>query len=449
VWKYRISLGLVLFGLAGICALLGWGTSMVFGKLALWFGAASFTWKGVRALSGKTGPPLARPAALPHPPTRPHSAPPAPAKPGDVWQAARSTSVNTGRGIVRFYIVLGLVLWVPMTLGVAIDGIVTLFKGNAPRGGLMCALAGFMVWYLCGPLLTMWRGLSDEGEVDRDAGPFPEQVAASMPSGHDPHWRPQVRILPEFTGRDSAMSPSDLWRLRKHGVRTLGTVVDHVLPRQPFGKGVDRPVIAFADLQGGQRTMTPDLESRFIPVDEHLPLVYLPDKPQCAKLSSNKSRRSLPVLLSIALLFTLALFGWLTGVLPTTDKGFMAAVFISGGLVFLASIGQDFRRLSTLHRHGVRTTGTATRMYAKSDVEAGVVVDFFDSRNRRIQFVSTRDSHAVGARVPLVYLRDDPTLAEVDTPLRNFGALIIPTLICLAFTTAGVAVLFLPFQPGQ
>lgn len=526
MWTYRVRLGMALFGLAVICVLLGAGTSAVFGKLALWFGAASFTWQGFRAFLGKLGPSQAQTTALPHPPAGPHCAPPAPANPGGVWPAVKSATVNTARGIARCYIVLVLVVLVPVTLGLAIGGIVTLVKGDALMGGLMCALGGYLGWYLCGPLLTMWRELhkhdheDDANDVNYNAGSSPEQEAASLQQ-MCPNWmiiwsswrrtftafptatngmviddtsawrllqrifeiegrdqgseadaftrssgpgqpgrqrvsgpaedhrrRPQIRILPQITDRDSAMSPRDLWRLRKRGVKTIGTVIDHVLPRQPFGKGFDRPVIAFADLQGRQRTMTPDIESRFFPVDEHIPLVYLPDKPQCAKLSSDTSRRSLPVFLIIVLLFSLALFGWLTGMLPTTDEIF-AAIIIFVSLGFLASIGRNFQRLSTLHRHGVRTTGTATRMYAKSDVEAGVVIDFFDSQNRRIQFASELESHTVGNRVPVVYLRDDPTGADIDTPLRNVRSLIVPTLICLAFTAAGALILFLPSQPGQ
>ncbi|MFD0888323.1 hypothetical protein ACFQ08_27620, partial [Streptosporangium algeriense] len=189
VQKERIYLSLSLFGLAGICALAGWVWWLdLFGKLVLWFGAASFTWKGFQALLGKAGPrraqATARPAspALPDPvlqaPTNPPSPQGPPGKPsplsaspdglsartdhGEVWAAVKSTTGDTVRGMRRFWVVLALLLLVPITLGLTIGGIVTIFGGDVPTGGVMCAVAGFLVWYCCGPLRRFWK----TGEIE-------------------------------------------------------------------------------------------------------------------------------------------------------------------------------------------------------------------------------------------------------------------------------------------
>ncbi|MFF4416586.1 hypothetical protein ACFYY8_29025 [Streptosporangium sp. NPDC001559] len=187
--KERVYIGLALFGLAGVCALAGWFWWLdLFGKLVLWFGAASFTWKGFQALLGKTGSPQARATARPAPPNLPGSTLQAPANPpspqgppgnpaplsvspdslsartdhGEVWEAVKSATNGTVRGMRRFWVVLGLLLLVPITLGLTIGGIVTLLSGDVPTAGLMCAAAGFLVWYCCGPLRRFWK----TGEIE-------------------------------------------------------------------------------------------------------------------------------------------------------------------------------------------------------------------------------------------------------------------------------------------
>ncbi|MFF5260843.1 hypothetical protein ACFY4C_18035 [Actinomadura viridis] len=66
--------------------------------------------------------------------------------------------------MLRFYIVLIFLLVVPIALGLALGGIVILSKGNVPMAGFMWAAAGFLVWYLCGPLRRFWK--SKETELD-------------------------------------------------------------------------------------------------------------------------------------------------------------------------------------------------------------------------------------------------------------------------------------------
>ncbi|MFB9622762.1 hypothetical protein [Nonomuraea helvata] len=197
--KDRISLGLALFGLAGLCGLVAWfWWPDMLGKLALWFGAASFTWKGFRAFLGKTSPSRAPTTAQPDPPARPAFCTPgadgslrskgpseAPSPPSvsrdggvrdadasppsvqtdhGVRQAVQDAAENTLHSMRRFWVVLTLVLLVPMTLAMAIGGIVMLCKGDVPMAGVIFAVAGFLVWYCCGPLRRFWKS----GEVELD-----------------------------------------------------------------------------------------------------------------------------------------------------------------------------------------------------------------------------------------------------------------------------------------
>ncbi|WP_345336583.1 hypothetical protein [Actinomadura viridis] len=76
----------------------------------------------------------------------------------------KSTADSTVSSMLRFYVVLILLLLVPTALGLTIGGIVALYKGNVPMAGFMWAAAGFLVWYLCGPLRRFWK--SKETELD-------------------------------------------------------------------------------------------------------------------------------------------------------------------------------------------------------------------------------------------------------------------------------------------
>ncbi|MBV2366458.1 GPP34 family phosphoprotein [Streptomonospora nanhaiensis] len=228
--RFRIALSLLLFGLAGVLVLGTWapgGIDLV-AWLALWAGAASFAWHGLRALLGKADPPRTPPAAppapaapgAPLPPTgaaRPHGLPggeavppaftgpdgrplgsgnPPPAgQPGyrEVMQAAGHAVKSTATFMSRLTVVLALLFLVPVTLGLFIGGIVMVGRGETPTGAVALVAAGWMGWYCCFPLLALWNGDEDE-EQDPPAGGYDAAADGSVPMAAPP----QLSLPEEF-----------------------------------------------------------------------------------------------------------------------------------------------------------------------------------------------------------------------------------------------------------
>src|SRR5215475_2940578 len=80
-------------------------------------------------------------------------------------------------------------------------------------------------------------------------------------------------------------------RLRRRGIGTLGTVINHV----PDGGALDQPVIRFTDRQGRRFEFERRIPSRkFVPVGEQFSVVYLSVQPsRSARLRSEANFRSL------------------------------------------------------------------------------------------------------------------------------------------------------------
>lgn len=250
-------------------------------------------------------------------------------------------------------------------------------------------------------------------------------------------------------------------RLRGKGVGTTGTVVKHVSQ----ANGLDQAVIQFIDQQGCEFELTPSLQNRFVPVGEQFPVVYLPDQPQKARIRSRLKRRLLlPVLICGLLFLALGILTAVAGVLPQVRRvpnlnfGEPATVLVyflglAGSLFPLVYCGWKVRYLFILHRNGLKTTGTVTRTVKGDDgAELSVgpfslsregkhrkpVIDFFDSKNRRIQFIGDRGPSSIGARVAVVYLPDQPHNAVVAPPLRNVKSLVFPILVGFLLTAVTV-----------
>lgn len=231
-----------------------------------------------------------------------------------------------------------------------------------------------------------------------------------------------------------------LW-LRRRGVRVSGVVVDHVPPRaaEPW---FDKPVIAFTDAQGDRHTVTPDVD-RFIPAEEQVALIYPPGTPHKAMPESDTSWPVITLLGAVALVVLALIIGLVTGALPSSSHTDASAVgpylLVLGGLLVAAIGVRVFRRKLALHLRGIKTTGTVTRAYRHQGEPAGVVIDFFDTRNRRIQFSAKQTSYARDAGVRVVYPQDDPMAAELDTPVRNLAPSTFAVLVGLLLSTLGAA----------
>lgn len=205
MWKFRISFGLVLLGLAGVVVLsaLDVGDDGLIAWLALWATAASLAWKGFRAFLGRIEPQQTQTAPQPAPPAQPGvpltptdsswsqdspealpspvispdnrsldtDTPPPAVRTGyrEVIRAVGEAIKGTALFASRVTVVLVLLLLVPMTLGLFIGGIVLLCKGNVPKAGLAFLAAGWLGWYCCGPLRELWNGDGDENpQTSRD-----------------------------------------------------------------------------------------------------------------------------------------------------------------------------------------------------------------------------------------------------------------------------------------
>jgi len=239
-------------------------------------------------------------------------------------------------------------------------------------------------------------------------------------------------------------------RLRRRGIGTLGTVINHV----PDGGALDQPVIRFTDRQGRRFEFERRIPSRkFVPVGEQFSVVYLSVQPsRSARLRSEANFRSLlPALLGLPIFLV-------TGILVLASP-WMATVSIElapmvswqsplvrsltillmgalPGLAILFYVGWKIRRLYILHRDGLGATGTVTRTIDGDGVE--LVIDFVDFKSRRIQFLSSKGPRRIGATVPVVYLRDCPHRAAVAPALRNATSLWLPVLAGVIFLSASV-----------
>ena len=245
-------------------------------------------------------------------------------------------------------------------------------------------------------------------------------------------------------------------RLRRRGIGTVGRVIDHVP-----GDTLDRPVIQFTDRQGYRFKFEVKraLLSRFVQVGEQFPVSYLSDQPsRSARVRSEKNFRSLlPALLGLLIFLSSGILllaaPWIaTGstepagsaesilALPQAPLARSLTILLMGGLPGLSIlfyVAWKIRRLYILRRDGLGATGTVTRMIKDDGVQ--LVIDFFDFKSRRMQFLSDRGPRQVGATVPVVYLRDRPYHATVAPALRNVRSLLLPALFGTLFLSVGVA----------
>lgn len=246
-------------------------------------------------------------------------------------------------------------------------------------------------------------------------------------------------------------------RLRRNGISTTGVVVDHV-PREDH---LDRSLIRFTDEHGRDFEFTSDWPNRFVPAGDQLPVVYDPDKPQNATIRSALKRRW--VYAGFAASFAVGSAFLMSGVLLTMEgissetKIIPVAIHIpipdypaqvtfsflslALSLIPLVYSGWKIRRLFILRQAGLKTTGTVTRTIKTEDgfeLQIGPfsnegsrkpVIDFIDSRNRRIQFLGDRGPRSIGAKVAVAYLRDQPHIAVVAPPLRNATSLVSTILL--------------------
>ncbi|MFD7339194.1 DUF3592 domain-containing protein [Streptomyces violascens] len=101
-------------------------------------------------------------------------------------------------------------------------------------------------------------------------------------------------------------------RLRRYGVHTAGVVVDQTMaPSDDYLT----PVIEFTDRQGRAVRFTPVVTGSRMGMDlgTHVPVVYLPEQPENARVSTRKHRRSHVSLFAGSMIFLgSALWVWLT-----------------------------------------------------------------------------------------------------------------------------------------
>lgn len=106
-------------------------------------------------------------------------------------------------------------------------------------------------------------------------------------------------------------------RLRQHGIRTLGYVVDQVEEKDESGS-ISVPVIAFTDQRGCRVEFQPGMRGAGmrLPTGREVPVVYLADNPQAARVEM--WRHMTGSVLFVLLLGSVLLFSSLGLVLQTS-----------------------------------------------------------------------------------------------------------------------------------
>lgn len=235
-----------------------------------------------------------------------------------------------------------------------------------------------------------------------------------------------------------------LARIRSSGVSATGTVVGHAKRR----KGVDRPVIRFADQRGQHVEFTPQraLLTKFVPEGEQFPVRYLADEPQKARLANEEAQpRSLLVFTLLCLGLLVAGLLLMTGMLPSgkhdvkTRSGPQARLVILTvmSVVGLCILGfGSYRIFSTLtmRRNGITTTGKVIRVW-RTGAKGGrgqrkAAIEFVDTNQRRIQFVTGNPPRSVDSPVQVAYWPDRPDQARLASVSRLAFSLAVPTLFC-------------------
>ncbi|MBZ6137205.1 DUF3592 domain-containing protein [Streptomyces olivaceus] len=92
-------------------------------------------------------------------------------------------------------------------------------------------------------------------------------------------------------------------RLRRHGIRTTGRVVDNVRVQEPRSSSPSwAPVIAFADQHGYRVEFTPSMRGAGmgLPTGREVDVVYLPHNPQVARVFTRRHITG-PVLFIVAM----------------------------------------------------------------------------------------------------------------------------------------------------
>ena len=235
-----------------------------------------------------------------------------------------------------------------------------------------------------------------------------------------------------------------LARIRSSGVSATGTVVGHAGRR----KGVDRPVIRFADHRGQHVEFTPQraLMTEFVPEGEQFPVLYLADEPQKARLANEEARpRSLLVLTLLCLGLVVAGLLLMTGALPSGKHGVkthsgpqarnvILTVMSAAGLCFLGYGSYRISSTLRMRRSGITTTGKVIRVW-RTNVSGGrgqrkAAVEFVDANQRRIQFVTGNPPRSVDRPVHVVYWPDRPDQARLASVSRFAFSMAVPTLFC-------------------
>lgn len=93
-------------------------------------------------------------------------------------------------------------------------------------------------------------------------------------------------LLLSFGLRDAAR----VRRLRRHGIRTTGMVVDNVRVRDHDSGPSWAPIIAFADQHGYRVEFTPSIRGAGmgLPTGRQVAVVYLPHNPQAARVLTRR-----------------------------------------------------------------------------------------------------------------------------------------------------------------
>ncbi len=238
--------------------------------------------------------------------------------------------------------------------------------------------------------------------------------------------------------------------LRRHGVRTQGTIVDFKTFRPGRGPEQKTVVVEFSPAGGGTQRFESGWSGTLPDKGTSVGMLYVIDDPSVAALGTSGSISGAVTTTILGLLLLAPLL------IAANPQGAMNALAASmrwvalgicggvGALILVFGASSATKRF-LLQASGARAEGTVVRHVPKARGSGELPVIEFTSRDGQThEFVATTwSAYQVGAHLPVVYDAGKPSVSQVEGFKEFWLDPIVLALFGAFFVTLGVAAFYL------